>query len=163
MDADPLQKYIRDHLAGAAAAIDLLEHLQSEHPGEPVGDLASQLLAEILVDRGTLEALEAKVGGESSPLREAVAWAGAKVSRVKLGRSAAGDFGDFQALEVLGLGIQGKLALCRALSTFAKHDQRLQSLDFPRLEARAEAQHQLVEAQRLALARSALLPQADRV
>jgi hypothetical protein len=163
MNADPLQKYIRDHLAGAAAAIDLLEHLQNEHPGEPVGDLASRLLSEILEDRATLEALEAKVDGEPSPLHEAVAWAGAKVSRVKLGRSAAGDFGDFQALEVLALGIQGKLALWRALSTFAEHDQRLQSLDFAGLESRAEAQYQMVEAQRLALARSALQPLGDRV
>ena len=163
MPADPLQKYVRDHLAGSAVAVDLLEDLREDHPGEPLADLAAQLLSEILEDRATLQALEDRLGGSSSALHEVAAWAGSKVSQVKLGRSAAGDFGDFQALEVLALGIQGKLALWRALATFAEHDRRLQSVDYQRLEERAEAQYRSVEAQRLALARSALLPDGDRV
>ena len=155
MSTDPLATYLQDHLAGAAAAIELLEMLRDQHEGESVGDLAAQLLAEVEADR-VLDALARRVAGGSSLLKDATGWLGAKISQLKLGRQTAGTLGMFQALETLALGLLGKLALWRALLEVAPSDARLSGVDFQALAERAEAQHAHVEGQRLALARPAL-------
>jgi hypothetical protein len=66
----------------------------------------------------------------------------------------------FQALEVLALGIQGKMALWRVLKNIVWIDSRLQGTDFERLIARAEEQFSKVEEQRLRVARSVFQPAA---
>ncbi len=81
-----------------------------------------------------------------------------KVSRVKLG----GGWGErtplsrLEMVETLGMGIQGKLGLWRALRTVADSHPALRDLDLSDLERRAMKQHDQVEAQRLAAAREAL-------
>ena len=156
MSTDPLATYLQDHLAGAAAAIELLEMLRDQHEAESVGDLAAQLVAEVEADRGVLEALARRVAEGSSLLKDATGWLGAKISQLKLGRPPAGTLGTFQALETLALGVLGKLALWRALLEVAPSDARLRGVDFQALAERAQAQHARVEGQRLALARTAL-------
>jgi len=156
MSRDPLTSYIHDHLAGSAAAIDLVEALRDRHAGEPLSEFASGLHAEIASDRATLETLAARLGVDSSTLKEAVAWLAEKASRLKLAHQVAGELGTFEALEALALGIWGKRALWRALGSVAPSDPRLAGLDFEALVRRAEAQHADVETQRLALAQAAL-------
>jgi ABC-type hemin transport system ATPase subunit len=80
---------------------------------------------------------------------------GEKLSRIKLSSRDAAGFGTFEALEILELGIHGKLALWRVLAVLAEADVRLQSADYARLAARAETQESLVEQQRLKVARTA--------
>ncbi|HEX5760565.1 MAG TPA: hypothetical protein VF121_15370 [Thermoanaerobaculia bacterium] len=159
--SDPLATYLQDHLAGSVLAVDLLEALRGEHAGEPLGELAAGLLVEVEADRTVLQGLVERVGAGPSPIKEAAAWLGEKVSRLKLHRDAAGELGAFQALEVLALGILGKRALWRALAAAAPADERLRGLDFAHLATRAQAQHDRVEEQRLASAREALRPARD--
>ena len=154
MTEDLLATYIHDHLAGASGALNLIEDLRDDHTGEPLGRFAAGLLSEIEEDRATLEQIANRVGGDYSKSKEAVAWVGSKLARVKLGRSLAGDFGVFQALETLGLGIQGKLALWRVLNFLSEGDIRLRGIDFNQLSARAERQHAQVEEKRLAAAQT---------
>jgi hypothetical protein len=154
--SDPLVTYVHDHLAGAVAAIDLLETLRDQHAGEPLGQFAAEVLVEVEADREVLQGLAERVGAEPSPLKEAVGWLGEKVSRLKIGRRSAGEFGTFEALEALALGIMGKLGLWRALAAVAATDARLHGMDFDQLAARAQAQHARVEARRLEIARTAL-------
>jgi hypothetical protein len=154
--SDPLTTYIHDHLAGAVTAIDLLEAMRDRHVGHPLGRFAAQLLAEIEADHKVLQGLAARLGAGPNVLKGATAWLGEKVSRFKLGRRAAGDLGTFQSLEVLALGILGKLSLWRALGVMAVADARLGGTDFNQLAARAQAQHARVEEQRLAIAWTAL-------
>jgi hypothetical protein len=45
--SDPLATYLHDHLAGAALAIDLLKSMQRNNTGEPLGQFAKSLLADI--------------------------------------------------------------------------------------------------------------------
>ena len=85
----------------------------------------------------------------SSASKEVVAWIAAKVSRVKLGYSVAGEFGVFEALEILSVGILGKRALWRALAACSAPDDRFRGVDFDRLIFRAEAQLVQVEEYRL--------------
>jgi hypothetical protein len=154
--SDPLATYLHDHLSGAKAAIDLLEEMQDRHRDRPLAEFATQLLAEVQADRDTLQRLAEKVGSGSNVLKEFTGWLGEKATRLKVGEGPAGAFGTFEALELLALGVLGKMGLWRALDVAAADDPRLSGYDFKQLAARADCQHQLVERQRLECARTAL-------
>jgi hypothetical protein len=154
--SSPLATYLHDHLAGAVVAINVLEALRNQHDGEPLGQFAAGLLVEVEADRAVLQRVAERVGARSSGLKEATAWLGEKVSRLKLRRRAARGLGTFEALESLALGILGKLALWRALAVVAAADARLRGVDFDHLAARAQAQYAQVEERRLEAARTAL-------
>jgi hypothetical protein len=117
--------YLHDYLAGSAAAVDLLETLSKERAGQPLGQFASGLLAEIETNRDTLRQLADKVGRDTNPLKEAAAWCAEKASRLKLNHDSEEGLGTFEALEFLVLGIQGKLAMWRALAVAQDSDPRL--------------------------------------
>jgi hypothetical protein len=155
---DPLATYLHDHLAGADFAIDLLGQMKDRHQDQPLCRFAEQLLGEVKQDRDTLQRLADKVGSGTNALKEFSAWVGEKASRVKLGAGLQGEFGEFEALEFLALGVQGKLSLWHALRVVATSDARLRDLDLQRLIVRAEAQYAQVEEQRLASAATALRP-----
>jgi hypothetical protein len=150
--SDSLATYLHDHLAGSNFAIELLEFLRDQHAGEPLGDSAAVLLAEVEQDRKTLQGIIGRIGSGAPILKEAAAWLGEKLSELKLGR---GDFGTFEALEALALGILGKLALWQALEVVAQADARLRGVDFNQLSASAEGQHSQAEKLRLQSARAA--------
>jgi hypothetical protein len=149
--ADPLATYIHDHLAGAAGAIDMLTRLRDDHDGDRLSRFAGGLLADIEDDRAVLRDLADRTGGRQNLAKESGAWLAAKASKLKIGRSAAGDFGSMQALEVLGLGIQGKISLWQTLEKVAPTDRRLTGYDFRKLGRRAENQFREVEKWRMSL------------
>lgn len=155
MANDALATYVEDHLAGAAAGVELLEALCAQHQGEPTGTLAGRLLPEVEADRRTLERI-ARALDAGSVLKEAGAWLAEKVSRLKLHRDAKGVLGTFEALEAMSLGVLGKRALWRALAVAAATDPRLAGIDFDGLAASAERQHALLEEERLRAAAAAL-------
>ncbi len=154
--SEELATYLHDHSAASDFAVELLKHLHEQHGGEPVGELAAGLLIEVEEDRETLRQIMEKVGAQASALKEATAWVGEKLSRVKLSRTDAGEAGTFQALETMALGVLGKRALWRALAVIAPADSRLRGFDFEALAARAEAQYARVEEWRLRVAGAAL-------
>lgn len=156
MSNQSLGIYLRDHLAGAVAAIEILGLLHDNHADEPLGEFARALRADVEADRATLAELAERAGGGSSVVKEATAWLSAKVGRLKLGRDAAGTLGTLEALESVALGILGKLALWRGLVLVGPTDPRLSDVDFGRLAMRAEAQHERVEERRLEAVRAAL-------
>jgi hypothetical protein len=60
---DPLVTYLEGHLAGAAAAIDLLGAMRDQHAGEPLGQFALRMLAdEVEADNAVLENLAKGIG-----------------------------------------------------------------------------------------------------
>jgi hypothetical protein len=158
---DPLATYLEDHLAGAAYAIDLLGAMRDQHAGEPLGEFAAGMLVEVEADNGVLKQLAERIGTGSSALKGLSAWVAEKVSRLKLKRDASDGLGTFEALEFLALGIQGKLALWRALAVVGPGDARLHGMDFDYLATRAETQHSQVEERRLEAARLAFRPSQD--
>lgn len=150
---DPLATYLKDHHAGARFAIGLLERLREENASGEWLRFATELLQDIKDDRAQLEELVARAGtGRSSPIKEGGAWIAERGARLKLS-ATRGVLGQLQTLEVLALGIQGKLALWNALSAISNDDARLRDVDFERLKERAHSQHARVEERRLALAR----------
>src|SRR4051812_18901550 len=114
--ADPLSAYLHDHLAGSHFAIELLDSLSQQYRGEDLGNFAVTLRDEIRQDQAVLEELVSRTGKPHFGLSEAVGWLSEKASRIKLRRDESGTgLGTFEALEALGLGIRGKLALWCAL------------------------------------------------
>jgi hypothetical protein len=150
--SDSLATYLHDHLAGSNFAVELLEFLRDQHTGEHLGTAAAALLAEVEEDRTVLQGIAGRVGNGVPILKEASAWVGEKFGELKLRRGA---FGTFEALELLALGILGKVALWRALAIIADTDTRLHGVDFNQLAARAERQHSRAEELRLEAARAA--------
>jgi hypothetical protein len=156
---DPIATYLHDHLAGARLALSLLQDLSEQQFNPHAAHLAAGLLPEIEADRVVLEDLAKQIGEGSNPFKDAAAWVAQKAGRLKL--TLHEPLGIFEAVEMLALGVLGKLALWNALETVREIDGRLAKLDFARLESRARNQHQLLESLRLQLAATAL-QQSDR-
>jgi hypothetical protein len=159
MQYEHLATYLNDHLAGSVVALELLEHLEGAHGDAPIAGFLAGLRAEVAADRDELERLIERLGVHESLPRQAAAWFAEKIARLKLqlDTTAAGPMGLFEGLEVLSLGIEGKHSLWRALSAVAEGVPALQGIDYERLMGQAAEQRRRVEAERLAVARAALL------
>lgn len=159
-NGEDLGIYLKDHFAGGVGALELLEHLISEHADDPLGPFLGELRAEIQADHEQLHEIMDALGCEKSSVRNAGAWMAEKFSRAKIGFTA--DNGSklrlLQSLETLLLGINGKKLLWRALAATKDSSPILQQTDLVRLEARAGDQADRVEAQRLETARTAFCP-----
>jgi hypothetical protein len=149
--------YLNDHLAGSAAAVELLEQLEALHPGTEMARFFAALRSEIVADRKELEELMKRLQIVESRPRKASAWIGGKFTELKLRLDdrARGPLRLLESLEALGLGIHGKLALWRALNAATVVNSALGILDYERLERRAEEQREAVEVLRLEAARVA--------
>ncbi len=153
-----LAGYLRDHLAGATAAVEFLEHLQEEHKGSELGGFFATLHREVTSDRETLRLLLRRFSRESS-MRNAAAWLAEKFNRakIKLAGDKPGELGLVEALEILVLGITGKQLLWRALAASLGESPLLKGFNLAELEQRAIDQLERVEAHRLEAARAAFL------
>lgn len=151
---ESLPIYLHDHLAGSNFAVSLLETWTEARDEDSLRLFAAELLREIEADRAELRQMIDRLGGEQPKFKEALGWIAEKVSRFKLGHSSGADLALFEGLEMLALGILGKVSLWDALAVVAKSDPRLKGIDFARLRERAKDQHARVEARRLDLARA---------
>jgi hypothetical protein len=150
--SDSLQSYLHDHLAGSHFATKLLKALQEQYKEEALGKFAGAMLAEVARDQKTLEEIIQQVGTAHLDLTESVGWLAERASQFKLHRDHPGPgLGTFEAIEVLALGIRGKLALWQALPAIRRVDARIPALDFEQLASRAEEQFARAEEQRLSL------------
>ena len=159
MPTDRLATYLNDHLAGAVAALELLEHLEKQYAGTPVERFATGMRVDVEADRKELEALARRLGVGESGARKATAWLAERVARLKL-RLDDPDGGPLRLLEsveVLALGIDGKRALWASLAAAAERGAPgLQGVDYARLAERADEQRRRAETVRLDAARAAL-------
>jgi hypothetical protein len=151
MSQQYLATYLSDHLAGAEAALELLEHLEKAHAGGPTGRFAAELRADISADREELEAIAGRLHVAAGRSRKAAAWLAEKVAELKLRLDdrAGGPFHLLEVLEAVSVGIEGKRLLWRALATAAAGRPELRGVDYERLGRRAEEQRRRVEAVRL--------------
>ena len=158
MSSEVLTTYLNDHLAGSVAALELVRHLHESSKGSARERLFAALETEIEEDQTVLQDLLRQVGGRESKVRKAAAWLGEKLGEAKLkfDDTGTGELELLEALETLALGIQGKLALWRALEAARDRRPEFQKLDLARLKNRAVDQHERVDAERLRIARSAL-------
>lgn len=155
MAKDALASYLNDHLAGSAAALDLLQRMRDANEGNEVGETVADLHEAIEQDGAALETIMETLDVDVSSLRQAGGRAVEKVSRVKLDEWATGDR-DLSLLletEALALGIEGKMAGWCSLKQLPAG--RLDDVDLDGLIGRARQQRATVEELRLAAARAA--------
>lgn len=153
-----LDIYLNDHMAGATAGCDLAEDLRDRNEGTPLGEVLTSLAHEIAQDREVLADLMARRGTSANPVKQGVAWLAEKAGRVTLSGASSGsaELGTFLGLEMLALGVEGKASLWRSLRTIAASEPAVGTVDLDRLVARAEAQHAILERERLAAGALAL-------
>lgn len=157
MSDDSLSIYLNDHLAGSVGAIAMVERAIEENTGTLLGRRLEEILKEIKKDQAVLQDLIERVGSKENPLKKAGAWLAEKAGRVKLsGTGDPGELARLEVLETLGIGMQGRRALWRALRVVAGKHPALSGLDLDLLEHRAVEQHDRVEEWRLEAAREVL-------
>jgi hypothetical protein len=160
MADEHIATYLSDHLAGAVAALELLEHLEAAHSDTPLGVFVAEIRADVEADRRELEALMDRLHVTESRTRQATAWLAGKMTELKLrvDDPAGGALRLLEALEALSIGIEGKRAMWLALTAAAEDAPKLQLVDYGRLTQRAEDQRRRVEEVRLVAAKKALRP-----
>jgi sugar phosphate isomerase/epimerase len=153
---DHLAVYLNDHLAGATAALQLLDHLQ-KHEDPALQQFTAELRQDIAEDRDELMRLLRSAGVAISSVRAGAGWIGGKAAELKLAidDSTSGGLWTFELLEVLALGIEGKRALWAVLRSLSGAVPALRVADYERLAGRADYQRRAVEAKRLEWAATA--------
>ena len=163
MKSQALGTYLNDHLAGATLGCDHARQLVELHEGTPFEPDMARIAAEIEEDRETLLELMERIGITPNPVKKAGAWIAEKAGRVKFTGQTQGDlaFGRYLSLEMMSLGVEGKLSLWMALERIGPSIDELADVTFSALAYRAESQRTVLERQRLRTAAMAF--GADRL
>jgi hypothetical protein len=152
-----LATYLNDHYAGSTVGVSLVRRAASENDGNELGAFLSELSEEIAADREALKEIMDALGVRADPVKVAAARALELVGRLKPNAQLRGysPLSPLVELEMLKLGIQGKLSMWRALGEIG-NGPPLDPERMAELAARAERQAADVEARRLVVAREAL-------
>ena len=133
--------YLNDHLAGAVAGSALAGRLADAERAW-AGAVLDPLAREIQEDQASLREMMAALGVPVRLYKTLAAWAGEKVSRLKLnGRLVTrSPLSRVVELEAMRLGVEGKAAGWRTLRLRAEHDPRLDAARLDELITRAREQ-----------------------
>lgn len=159
-ETEPLDVYLNDHLAGSAAAVELVERIRANNEGTALAAHMDGLLLEIEQDRDTLGEVMTQLGVVRSTSKQVAGKVLETLSRLRLNERITGsdDVTRLLELETLSLGIEGKLLLWRSLSEVAESRPGLAGFDLATLASRAVSQRAGVEPFRLEAAVAALGP-----
>lgn len=148
--------YLNDHYAASVGAVELARRAAQSNRGTPCGDALAALAAEIEEDRQSLRLIMERLGIRADPAKAAVAWGAEKLGRLKLNGQLTGysPLSRLEELEVLSLGVEGKLAMWQALGHAADHG--VPEAELEPLIKRARSQRRRLERQRLDAAVQAL-------
>lgn len=83
MSADLLELYLSDHLTGATAGLGRINRMANDFVDTPMFGRLGQLVDEISAERAFLIQLIEDLGLDRKPYRQAVAWVGERVGRLK--------------------------------------------------------------------------------
>jgi hypothetical protein len=152
-----LATYINDHLAGSVAALALIDDMSSGLDDASLKAFLAALKGEITEEQGVLRILLQANDYKEGALKKAVAWLGEKASSPKFGGSKDDHQGlaIMQGLEMLYLGITGKLLQWHAFQAAIAPMIEALGFDLTRLQQQAEKQRITVEEFRLGYARRA--------
>jgi hypothetical protein len=152
-----LAVYLNDHLAGAAAGVELARRLRASNEDDPeFGPALAEVCAEIEADCETLKAVMDRLGVGQSKLKPLAAILGERLGRLKLNGRLWGysPLSRLDELELLQIGVAGKRRLWRALEH--THARELPGFDLGVLAERATEQLRRLEALHLKAAALAL-------
>jgi hypothetical protein len=142
--------YLRDHLAGADTAIQMVQGLSEASREGAEGALFESLYEQFREDRGVVEGILAELGYTSRSAKRLAGQATGTALRVVAG-GAPGDVSLFRTLEALAIGVQGKRCLWRAAQAVAALPHPPGRRSFVELEADAVRQWETIERHRRSL------------
>jgi hypothetical protein len=150
-----LATYLNDHLAGSTVGVELARRAAGSNSGTPYGRVLAKLATEIEEDRATLEKIIDDLDFGKDRVKVTLAWTGEKLGRLKLnGRLLSySPLSRLEELELLSLGVEGKLLLWKSLRETLGGKSRV---DLDELIMRARSQRRRLETQRLKAAAEAL-------
>ena len=162
-ETEPLDVYLNDHLAGSAAAVELVERVRDNNAGTPLAAHMEKLVLEIEKDRDILGDVMERLGVVRSTPKQVAGKVLETLSRMRLNERITGsaDVTRLLELEALSLGIEGKLLLWRALSEVAETRPELADFDLAAFATQAVSQRAGVEPFRLEAAAAALGPAGE--
>jgi hypothetical protein len=145
--------YLNDHLAGAVGAVQLARRAAGQNEGTEYGEVLARIADEIDQDRRTLHDLLKRLGVRGDRVKLLSSVVAEKLGRFKLNGEllSYSPLSRLEEIEILMLGVEGKLGLWRALR--ANLDVEV---DFEDLIRRGTAQRRRLEALRLKAAAQAL-------
>jgi hypothetical protein len=157
-DAKYLPIYLNDHLAGAVGAVQLARRTASSNRDSPYGEPLARLAEEIDEDRHTLQDLLKRLGVRGDVVKILASVGAERVGRLKLNGELLrySPLSRLEELELLSLGVTGKLALWRALRANLADDPRVGAVDFDELIDRATSQRRRLDRLRERAAAEAL-------
>jgi hypothetical protein len=153
-----LATYLKDHDAGSEAALQILEHLEKDHGGA-LAEMARTLRPQFEGERTQVHEILESLDDSVSASRRLFGWLSEKALQLKL-KADDPDDGPLRVLEtveMLALGVHGKLGMWRALDANKSCTRVLQTVPFEKLIAQAEGQEMLIEAVRLNAAKEVIL------
>ena len=142
--------YLRDHLAGADTAIQVVQGLRDAYRGGPEGTFFESLYNQFREDRGVVEGILAELGYTSRSTKRLAGLSTGNALRV-VAAGAPGELSLFRTLEALAIGVQGKRCLWRAAGRLATQPPGPGRRSFVELEAAAVRQWEQIERYRGAL------------
>lgn len=139
--------YLNDHLAGATIGAGRSRHLARVCRGSPVGDAVAPLAAEITEDRRALLAMMRRLDLPVRRYKVYAGWLGERAGRLKTNGSLVrrSPLSSLLELELLQIGVEGKICMWEALRGLADQDRRLGPGQLDDLLERARRQSRRLE------------------
>lgn len=75
--------YLDDHLALMTGELELLERVQGENSGSALGESVKQFVGEVTRQQDRVRQVLRAAGGNSNSIKQAAAWLGEKIGRLK--------------------------------------------------------------------------------
>jgi hypothetical protein len=149
--------YLNDHLAGARAALDLIDDILEGSTDEEFVGFLERLRSEIDEDREQLHAVMERLDVSEQRTKQVLASLAESTSRLKLARAGQPEeMSKLLELETLSAGIWTKVRLWRSLEAAFGVREALSGIDLEELVARGERQLDELEDHRRNAARNAL-------
>jgi hypothetical protein len=150
-DTQALEVYMNDHLAGSAAAVELIDRIRANNKGTPLDAHLEGLAPDVEADRATLTGIMEGLGVPTSTPKQLAGRVLETLSRVRLSQhvTRSADVTRLMEIETLSLGIEGKLSLWRSLGQIAGSHAVLADAGLPALADRAVRQRAGLEPFRL--------------
>ena len=135
----------------------MMDNIENAYPNSLAATVIGQIRPELESERSVLRKLLAGLGTEPSRSRRVLGWVSEKFVELKL-HADDPDHGTLRLLEsveMLSLGISGKIALWKVLDSVKDAEPLLTGVNFKELLESAHAQHSRMESVRINAARDA--------
>jgi len=146
-----LRIYLNDHFAGSTGGLELARRAAGNSTDPDRAAMWNSISEELEGERVVLKQMLDRLESQENPVKALFGWLGEKAGRLKPNGQLTGpsELGQFVELEMLFIGVTGKLAMWRMLVSI--DDPRLRDFDLPGLITQAESQRDQLDRHRMAL------------